>query len=100
MLREVWSMGNYSFSLEWIIPPFVTEARKEADLWGTVTEEYKNERERFQEVKLMQKAMVSWLQYAQHGTSAGWSAVKCLFSSIIRGFACSICFGFPYTPAP
>lgn len=74
-------MANYSFSLEWIIPHFVIEARKEADLWGTVTEEYKNEREKFREVKLMQKVTVSWLQYAQHGTSVGWAVVKCFFSA-------------------
>lgn len=88
-------MASYSLSLEWIIFPFVTEARKETELWGTVTEKYqKSERGRFRGVKFLQESYaLSWLLYAQHGTSAGWSVVECFYTSTAQYFACSTWFG-------
>jgi len=70
MLKEATSMASYNFSLQWIILPFVTETRKQTDLWGTVAEKYqKSKRECFfGGVKFLQESYaLSWLQHAQLG---------------------------------
>lgn len=83
MLGDGISMVICSVSLELIIHLFVTEGRKETELWGTVTKKHQQtETERFLGVHLLQEGYtLSWFQYVQHSSSAGRTVVECFFSS-------------------
>lgn len=93
MIGDGMSMASCSFSLELVIHLFVTEERKETELWGTVTKKHQeSETERFWGMWLLQEGHALSSRYSIAPVLGGlwWNA----FQFHHPTFACSTCSGF------